>query len=178
MTCSLWSLGFRRCGGLRAGCEGCATIKSPGWAGPDRGILSGTDICDWRQSKPSGRRDSNSRHLPWQGSALPLSYSRKRIHEVGMGKRGVEPLRLAALVPKTSVSAIPPLARAQNQGTGSIDTISQPRTIVKRRQAKSRSLGARRHQVCDAGSRTAANCRRSGHLGVARARIPLGKRRP
>ena len=28
-----------------------------------------------------------------------------------MGKRGVEPLRLAALVPKTSVSAIPPLAR-------------------------------------------------------------------
>jgi hypothetical protein len=28
-----------------------------------------------------------------------------------MGERGVEPLRLAALVPKTSVSAISPLAR-------------------------------------------------------------------
>ena len=24
----------------------------------------------------SGRRDSNSRHLPWQGNALPLSHSR------------------------------------------------------------------------------------------------------
>ena len=24
----------------------------------------------------SGRRDSNSRHLPWQGNALPLSYAR------------------------------------------------------------------------------------------------------
>ncbi len=24
----------------------------------------------------SGRGDSNPRHLPWQGSALPLSYSR------------------------------------------------------------------------------------------------------
>ena len=25
----------------------------------------------------SGKRDSNSRHLPWQGNALPLSHSRK-----------------------------------------------------------------------------------------------------
>ena len=25
----------------------------------------------------SGRRDSNSRHLPWQGNALPLSHFRK-----------------------------------------------------------------------------------------------------
>jgi hypothetical protein len=24
----------------------------------------------------SGRRDSNARHLPWQGNALPLSYTR------------------------------------------------------------------------------------------------------
>ena len=27
--------------------------------------------------KWSGRRGSNSRHLPWQGSILPLNYSRK-----------------------------------------------------------------------------------------------------
>ena len=27
----------------------------------------------------SGRRDSNSRHLPWQGNALPLSHSRTHI---------------------------------------------------------------------------------------------------
>ncbi len=29
-----------------------------------------------RQKKWSGKRGSNPRHLPWQGSALPLSYSR------------------------------------------------------------------------------------------------------
>ena len=28
--------------------------------------------------KWSGKRDSNSRHLPWQGNALPLSHSRIR----------------------------------------------------------------------------------------------------
>jgi hypothetical protein len=28
----------------------------------------------------SGKRDSNSRPQPWQGCALPLSYSRKKIH--------------------------------------------------------------------------------------------------
>jgi hypothetical protein len=35
--------------------------------------LSGTDLG---KSPVSGRRGSNSRPLPWQGSALPLSYSR------------------------------------------------------------------------------------------------------
>ena len=30
----------------------------------------------------SGRRDSNSRHLPWQGNALPLSHFRKFHHIV------------------------------------------------------------------------------------------------
>ena len=32
----------------------------------------------WRfcKKKWSGKRDSNSRHLPWQGNALPLSHSR------------------------------------------------------------------------------------------------------
>ena len=30
----------------------------------------------------SGRRDSNPRHLPWQGSALPLSYSRFSIKSI------------------------------------------------------------------------------------------------
>ena len=28
----------------------------------------------------SGKRDSNSRHLPWQGNALPLSHSRRLPH--------------------------------------------------------------------------------------------------
>lgn len=57
----------------------------------------------------SGKRVSNSRPPPWQGGALPLSYS--RINLTVVGERRVELLRLAALVPKTSVSAIPPLAR-------------------------------------------------------------------
>ncbi len=30
--------------------------------------------------KWSGKRDSNSRHLPWQGNALPLSHSRIKIY--------------------------------------------------------------------------------------------------
>ena len=60
----------------------------------------------------SGKRGSNSRPLPWQGSALPLSYSRRwRCVTNRMGKRGFEPLHLSVLVPKTSVSAVPPLAR-------------------------------------------------------------------
>ena len=41
--------------------------------------------------KWSGKRDSNSRHLPWQGNALPLSHSRisKRIL---VGTIGLEPM--------------------------------------------------------------------------------------
>ena len=35
----------------------------------------------------SGKRDSNSRHLPWQGNALPLSHSRIRV-----GTLGLEPM--------------------------------------------------------------------------------------
>ena len=31
------------------------------------------DVFNW-----SGKRDSNSRRLPWQGNALPLSHSRRR----------------------------------------------------------------------------------------------------
>ena len=31
----------------------------------------------WRRIYWSGKRDSNSRHLPWQGNALPLSHSRR-----------------------------------------------------------------------------------------------------
>ena len=34
----------------------------------------------------SGRRDSNSRHLPWQGSALPLSYSRMGVCNTTLGR--------------------------------------------------------------------------------------------
>ena len=50
--------------------------------------------------KWSGRRDSNSRHSPWQGDALPLSHSRVMVQ-----MKGVEPPRLAALDPKSSASA-------------------------------------------------------------------------
>ena len=32
----------------------------------------------------SGKRDSNSRHLPWQGNALPLSHSRILVGTIGL----------------------------------------------------------------------------------------------
>ena len=41
-----------------------------------------------RTSFWSGRRDSNSRHLPWQGNALPLSHFRM------VGATGLEPVTL------------------------------------------------------------------------------------
>ena len=40
--------------------------------------------------KWSGRRDSNSRHLPWQGNALPLSHSRIIL----VGTIGIEPMTI------------------------------------------------------------------------------------
>ena len=71
----------------------------------------------------SGRRDSNPRHPPWQGGVLPLNHSRTLILAPSdsqyllcpalVGERRVELLRLAALDPKSSVSAIPPLARVK-----------------------------------------------------------------
>ena len=30
--------------------------------------------------RESGKRESDPRHPPWQGGALPLSYSRNRVH--------------------------------------------------------------------------------------------------
>ena len=60
----------------------------------------------------SGKGDLNSRPLPWQGSALPLSYSRASgSHCIWEEKRlqlrraGFEPARPWALAPKASASA-------------------------------------------------------------------------
>lgn len=39
--------------------------------------LKGVAVFIW-----SGRSDSNRRHRPWQGSALPLSYARKAYNTV------------------------------------------------------------------------------------------------
>ena len=41
----------------------------------------------FRQKKWSGKRDSNSRHLPWQGNALPLSHSRILFKSIGGNNR-------------------------------------------------------------------------------------------
>ena len=51
-----------------------------------------------------------------------------------MGKRGVEPLRLAALEPKSSVSAISPLARIRASAHPLVENnISQDMELVKKK---------------------------------------------
>src|SRR5690606_11201634 len=40
---------------------------------PQKGVSYQSKLTDW-----SGRRDSNPRPQPWQGCALPLSYTRSR----------------------------------------------------------------------------------------------------
>ena len=52
----------------------------------------------------SGKRDLNPRPPPWQGGALPLSYSRDYYRPPGLRAKGLEPPHLAALDPKSSVS--------------------------------------------------------------------------
>ena len=63
----------------------------------------------------SGRRDSNSRHPPWQGGTLPLSYYRMlRLLKLVRAKR-LELIRLSAPDPKSGASAIPPRPRIEAQ---------------------------------------------------------------
>ncbi len=62
--------------------------------------------------KWSGRRDSNSRHPPWQGGTLPLSYYRT-LHPLlrpkdWCGRRDLNPYAAKAPDPKSGASAIPP----------------------------------------------------------------------
>ena len=61
--------------------EGFPPIKSSLEVPPrfELGNKGFADLCltTWRWYHWSGRRDSNPRHLPWQGNALPLSHSRK-----------------------------------------------------------------------------------------------------
>ena len=52
----------------------------------------------------SGKRDLNPRPPPWQGGALPLSYSRDCYRTPGLRAKGLEPPHLTALDPKSSVS--------------------------------------------------------------------------
>src|SRR5690606_30208791 len=55
--------------------------------------------------KWSGRRDSNPRHSPWQGDALPLSHSRAFYKIILVRAKRIELPRLAALDPTSSASA-------------------------------------------------------------------------
>ena len=66
----------------------------------------------YQEEKWSGRRDSDSRHPPWQGGTLPLSYYRT-LHQSHPWKamvrtKRLELLRRKAPEPKSGASAIPP----------------------------------------------------------------------
>ncbi len=55
------------------------------------------------EKKWSGKRDSNPRPLPWQGSALPLSYSREKITDICKESRNL-PLFLTDVNMNKSIS--------------------------------------------------------------------------
>ena len=73
----------------------------------------------------SGRRDSDSRHPPWQGGTLPLSYYRIKIG-AGEETRTHTPW---ATDPKSAASAIPPHPQAQQNGDPL--GIRTPGTLIK-----------------------------------------------
>ena len=76
-------------------------------------------LCVFRRCKlrySSGKRESDPRHPPWQGGALPLSYSRKlyvAIPRTELREKGLEPLRRKAPEPKSGVSAVSPLSHKE-----------------------------------------------------------------
>ena len=57
-------------------------LEAPPGFGPGHKGFADLGLTAWLwcqilcKKKWSGKRDSNSRHLPWQGNALPLSHSR------------------------------------------------------------------------------------------------------
>ena len=75
-------------------------------------------------SKWSGRRDSDSRHPPWQGGTLPLSYYRKLVRV-----KRLELIRRVTTDPKSVASAIPP--HPQDHKNGDPLGIRTPGTLIK-----------------------------------------------
>ena len=98
------------------------------------------DGLDIRLEHPkwSGRRDSDSRHPPWQGGTLPLSYY--RMPHILKGKmvraKGLEPIRHMAPDPKSGASAIPPRPQGTHQSlhkerNGDPSEARTPDTLIK-----------------------------------------------
>ncbi len=87
----------------------------------------------------SGKRESDPRHRPWQGRALPLSYSRAitfraiRFRKSALREKGLEPSHPKVPDPKSGVSAIPPLSRAAN-ASGRQSGLSRSMCFAPRRQ--------------------------------------------
>jgi hypothetical protein len=84
----------------------------------------------------------NPRHPPWQGEALPLSYSRDNKARIAwqtgrnvrsMREKGLEPLSLAAPDPKSGVSAsFTTLARNIAENVGMVNNIPADRRFAFR----------------------------------------------
>ena len=78
-------------------------------------------LCVFRRCKlrySSGKRELDPRHPPWQGGALPLSYSRKfcmsqHLRHRNCERRDLNPYAVKAPEPKSGVSAVSPLSHKE-----------------------------------------------------------------
>src|SRR6266545_3997382 len=93
----------------------------------------------------SGKRGSNPRHPPWQGGALPLSYSRSGARRIAEGSAAVK-LR----------ECLERYHRSAGTRGGSRRRTSSREHIFRREAVRSHGSGRRRPSRCESGSRQVA----------------------
>ncbi len=120
-----------------------------GSGAPERMSPKGEIPAQARSDVWSGKRGSNPRHPPWQGGALPLSYSRSGARRIAEGSAAVKLRECLARCRRS----------AGTRGCSRRRTSSLER-IFRREAVRSRGSGRRRPARCGSGSRQAAG--RSG----------------